>query len=444
VNRYLDDPEAVRALVREDCVHRDVYLSPEIFELEMRHLWRNTWIYVGHDSQVPNAGDYYTTELARQPVIMLRDAEGAVRVLMNRCAHKGASLLSAREGHCEGGLLRCPYHGWTYRLDGSIRTIPIKSGYEGTGLAGSSAAAGIVPVRNVATHRGFVFARLAETGPGFHEYFGDALSSIDNMVDRSPLGRLEVAGGTLRYLHDSNWMMFVENLNDTMHPMVSHESAAGTAKKLWTGHPEDEPKPMAIEQFLPFVNGYEFFDKMGVRIYDNGHSYSGVRYSIHSQYSAIGEYERLMEQAYGAERARQILGEVRHNTVYYPSLTIKGAIQAIRVARPIAPDRTVLESTTFRLAGAPDSLLQRTLLYTRLINAPTSIVGHDDQHNYHAIQEGLATDGNEWVSLHRNHSAEETRGLAGDYNGLSEISMRGQYRAWARFMTLDMPAGSVF
>jgi len=133
---------------------------------------------------------------------------------------------------------------------------------------------------------------------------------------------------------------------------------------------------------------------------------------------------------------------VRHNTVYYPSLTIKGAIQAIRVARPIAPDRTVLESTTFRLAGAPESLLQRTLLYTRLINAPTSIVGHDDQHNYHAIQEGLATDGNEWVSLHRNHSSDEARGLTGDYNGLSEISMRGQYRAWARFMTLDMAASA--
>lgn len=207
MNRYRDDPEAVRALVREDCVHRDVYVSPEIFELEMRHLWRNTWIYVGHDSQVPNAGDYLTTELARQPVIMLRDAEGTVRVLMNRCAHKGASVLSARTGHCEGGLLRCPYHGWTYRLDGSIRTIPIKSGYEGTALATSSAAAGIAPVRNVAIHRGFVFARLSETGPGFHEYFGDALSSIDNMVDRSPLGRLEVAGGTLRYLHDSNWKM---------------------------------------------------------------------------------------------------------------------------------------------------------------------------------------------------------------------------------------------
>ena len=68
----------------------------------------------------------------------------------------------------------------------------------------------------------------------------------------------------------------------------------------------------------------------------------------------------MMEQAYGAERARAILGEVRHNTVYYPSLTIKGAIQAIRVVRPLAVDRTLIESWTFRLAGAPAELLQRT------------------------------------------------------------------------------------
>ncbi len=86
------------------------------------------------------------------------------------------------------------------------------------------------------------------------------------------------------------------------------------------------------------------------------------------------------------------------------------------------------------------SLLQRTLLYTRLINAPTSVVGHDDQHNYHAIQEGLATDGNEWVSLHRNHTAPRPTDSPATTTALSEVSMRGQYRAWARFMTLDMPA----
>ena len=441
MSRYRNNPVAVRGLVRPDAVHRDVYINPEIFELEMEQLWRNTWIYVGHDSQVPSAGDYYTTDIARQPVIMLRDSNDKVRVLMNRCAHKGARLVSAPSGHCEGGLLRCPYHGWTYRLDGSIRTIPMKAGYEGTELPQTQSGHGVVSLPNVVNYRGFVFARLSPDGPDFHDYFGDSLTSIDNMVDRAPDGRLEVAGGVLRYLHDCNWKMFIENLNDTMHPMVAHESAAGTAKKLWAGQPEDAPKPMAIEQFLPFVNGYDFFDKMGVRIYENGHSYTGVKFSIHSNYSAVGDYEALLERAHGPERARAILGEVRHNTVYYPSLTIKGAIQAIRVVRPIAPDRTLIESWTFRLAGAPERLLQRTVMYTRLINAPTSVVGHDDRHCYRAIQDGLATDGNEWVSLHRNYSAHEREHISGDYNGTSEVSMRGQFRAWARFMTEGMAIG---
>ena len=434
---YRDQPEAIRALVREDAVHRDVYLSQELFDLEMERLWRNTWIYVGHDSQVPNIGDFYSTEIARQPLIMLRDESGTVRVLMNRGAHTGARLVSAMHGQCENRLLRCPYHGWTYRLDGSIRTIPMKSGYEGTALADSPNSRGIVNLPHVENYRGFVFARLSESGPGFREYFGESLTSIDNMVERAPEGRLEVAGGVLRFMHDCNWKMFIENLNDTMHPMVAHESAAGTAKKLWADKPEGTPKPMAIEQFLPFVNGYSFFDQMGVHIYENGHSYTGVNFSIHSAYSAIGEYESLMEKTYGAERARAILGEVRHNTVYYPSLTIKGAIQSIRVVRPIGPQQTLIESWTFRLAGAPAQLLRRTVMYTRLINAPTSVVGHDDRHCYRAIQEGLAAEGNDWVSLHRNWTERERTQLAGNYNGTSEVSMRGQYRAWQQFMAPD-------
>ena len=434
---YRDQPEAIRALVREDAVHRDVYLSQELFDLEMERLWRNTWIYVGHDSQVPNIGDFYSTDIGRQPLIMLRDEGGKVRVLMNRCAHKGARLVSAMHGQCENRLLRCPYHGCTYRLDGSIRTIPMKSGYEGTALADSPNSRGIVNLPHVENYRGFVFARLSESGPGFREYFGESLTSIDNMVERAPEGRLEVAGGVLRFMHDCNWKMFIENLNDTMHPMVAHESAAGTAKKLWADKPEGTPKPMAIEQFLPFVNGYSFFDQMGVHIYENGHSYTGVNFSIHSAYSAIGEYESLMEKTYGAERARAILGEVRHNTVYYPSLTIKGAIQSIRVVRPIGPQQTLIESWTFRLAGAPAQLLRRTVMYTRLINAPTSVVGHDDRHCYRAIQEGLAAEGNDWVSLHRNWTERERTQLAGNYNGTSEVSMRGQYRAWQQFMAPD-------
>jgi hypothetical protein len=193
---------------------------------------------------------------------------------------------------------------------------------------------------------------------------------------------------------------------------------------------------MVIEQFLPFVSDYEFFDKMGVKIYDNGHSYTGVNFSIHSSYSAIPEYAAQLEAAYGAERARAILGESRHNTVYYPSLTIKGAIQTIRVVRPIAVDRTLIESFTLRLVGAPPALLERSATYNRIINSPTSVVGHDDLYCYRAIQEGLASNGNEWVSLQRNYSDRERGpGMLGTHNGTSEVPMRGQFRAWLAALT---------
>ncbi len=437
MNRYRDDPHLIRSLVRGGEVHRDVYIDPELFDLEMQRLWHTAWVYVGHDSQVPNAGDFYTTEIARQPLLMTRTREGDVRVLYNRCAHKGAKIASAVSGNC-GGILRCPYHGWTYRLDGALRTVPLKGGYENSGFEESPAARGLTAVPGVAVHRGFVFARLSREGPAFAEYFGDSLSSIDNMADRSPVGRLEVVGGVLRYLHDCNWKMFVENLNDTMHPMVAHESSAGTVRDLWKDQPPDAPKPMVVEQFLPFVSNYEFFDKMGVKIYDNGHSYTGVNFSIHSKYSSMPDYEAQMEAAYGAERARAILGEIRHNTVYYPSLTVKGAIQTIRVARPMAVDRTLIESYTLRLVGAPQSLLERSVMYNRIINSPASVVGHDDLHCYRSLQEGLASEGNEWVSLHRNYSPEdEARGIAGIHNGTSEVPVRGQFRAWLAAMALD-------
>jgi benzoate/toluate 1,2-dioxygenase alpha subunit len=431
--RKFDDPATLRALVEDDRVHRDVYTDPAIFDLEMARLWSRTWLYVGHASQVPQPGDYVTTDLATQPVILVRHTDGTVRVLMNRCAHKGAKVVSSPSGNT-GRFFRCPYHAWAYETDGALYAVPRQQGYDGTRMRACEAGRGLVALPNVATYRGFVFARLADEGPDFATYFGESLSSIDNMADRSPEGELEIAGGVLRYAHDCNWKMFVENLNDTMHPMVVHESSAGTAKRLWADQPADQPKPMAVEQYVPFVSDYQFFDDMGVRVFENGHGWTGVNFSIHSQYSSVPEYEVGMKQAWGEERAARILGTARHNTVYYPSLTIKGAIQAIRVVRPVAVDRTIIESWTFRLKGAPDELLARTLTYSRLINSPMSVVGHDDLHAYRAIQAGLHAQGNDWVSLHRNFDPTEIGQRDLSVNGLSEISMRNQFRAWKKFM----------
>jgi phenylpropionate dioxygenase-like ring-hydroxylating dioxygenase large terminal subunit len=431
--RYRNNPDAIRALVREGEVHRDVYTDPELFEIEMAQLFGNTWVYVGHASQVPNAGDFLATTIGTQPVVMTRDGEGRIHVLHNRCPHKGTKVANETCGNA-GRLFRCPYHGWSFRMDGALHSIPVKEQYDGTGFAGTTAAQGMARVRHVHDYRDFVFAKLNDAGPDFHDYFGPSLSSLDNMIDRSPVGRLEVAGGVLRYLHRCNWKMLVENLTDTTHPMIAHESSAGTAKAL--GAKLGRPHP-AVEIYAPFVSPYEFYDRMGIRIWPNGHGHTGVHGGIHSNYGAIPGYFEAMVAAYGEARARAILDENRHNTVYFPNMTMKGPIQALRIFKPLAVDRTMVESWTFRLVGAPDQLLARTILYSRLINAPSSPVGHDDLEMYERAQESLHSDANRWVNMQRLYSTQERERPVAEIAGLSEWQMRNQYRAWRHYMTLD-------
>lgn len=428
------DLPAIRALVRETEVHRDVYTSPAVFDAEMRHVFGNAWVYVGHASQIPNLGDFTTTTIGTTPVVMVRQAQGAIGVLINRCPHKGTRVANEPCGNA-GRFFRCPYHAWSFRLDGTIAAIPLPSGYDDTGFKDSTAARGMTPVRNVRVYREFVFARLAEEGIGFEDFFGESLSSIDNMVDRSPVGRLEVAGGVLRYLHKCNYKMLMENLTDTCHPMVAHESSAGTAVNVWKTMPEGTPRHPAVEIYAPFMSSYQFYEGMGIRVWPNGHGHTGVSHSIHSDYSAIPGYFEQMVAAHGEDRAKAILDTNRHNTAYFPNMTVKGPIQTLRLFKPVAADRTMVESWTFRLVGAPDKLLERTLLYSRLINAPTSPVGHDDLEMYERAQDALHADANPWINMQRLYDAGEAGQGTATANGTTEWQMRNQFRAWAKFMT---------
>ena len=437
MNRYAGNAKAIKALVREMEVHRDVYVDEEVFQLEMEQLFPNCWVYVGHDSQVPNPGDYYGTTIGTQPILLVRHTDSTVRVLYNRCPHKGTRITSETCGNT-GKFFRCPYHAWSFKTDGSLLAVPLKKGYENTGFEQSEAAKGMTAVRHVRNYRGFVFAKLNDGGLDFEEFFGESLSSFDNMIDRSPVGQLKVAGGVLRYMHNCNWKMLVENQTDTCHPMVAHESSAGTAVEVWKKAPPGTKKPMAVEIIAPFMSPYEFFENMGIRIWDNGHGHTGVHHSIHSDYSAVPGYFDKMTAAYGEARAKAILDENRHNTVYFPNIMIKGPIQLLRLFKPISANKTLVESWTFQLVDAPDMLLERTLMYNRLINAPTSVVGHDDLEMYERAQEGLHSNGNEWVNVQRLYNADEATQVNATTNGTSEWPMRNQFRAWSKFMTMGM------
>lgn len=425
--------EDIKNLVEPTRIHRSIYTDPEVFDLEMERIFENTWVYLGHESQVKEPGDYLTVNIGRRPVIMVRDKDGSINVLHNQCTHRGAKVAGKKCGNARA--FRCCYHGWTFKTDGKLIGVPHKVGYEQTDFDINDPAFSLKVVRSE-SYRGFIFANLSPSGPDLKTFLGDAASSIDNMIDRSPDGELEITGGVLRYRHNCNWKLFIDNLNDTMHPMVTHQSVGDACQAYVDELPEGAPKTHEADIISPFGSSYKLFDEMGVSVGPNGHAFTGGEESIHSNYMDIPGYMEAMHKTYGEQKTQEILSVNRHNTIYYPSLTIKGAIQSIRIVRPISVNETEIETWTFRLKGAPDEMLHRTMLYSRLINSPSSMVGADDLEAYVRLQEGLMSGGTEWVDMCRFVGREEHK--EGDMIraiGTSDISLRNQYHAWLDYMT---------
>ncbi|AOB28273.1 MULTISPECIES: aromatic ring-hydroxylating oxygenase subunit alpha [Bordetella] len=120
---------ALGELIQRDgaLVNGRIYTDPEIFGLEMERIFSKVWVYVGHESQVANPGDYMTGYLAQQPIILTRDRAGQIHVLFNRCTHRGAKIVNRERGNER--LLTCMYHGWAFGHDGELRGIPLKKDF---------------------------------------------------------------------------------------------------------------------------------------------------------------------------------------------------------------------------------------------------------------------------------------------------------------------------
>jgi phenylpropionate dioxygenase-like ring-hydroxylating dioxygenase large terminal subunit len=423
------------AYIRPTAVHRSVYVDAAIFEAELSRVFERSWIYLGHESQVAQPGDYYATRLGRHPVVMVRGNDQKIRVFLNRCMHKGAQIVG--EGCGTGAkALRCGYHGWIFGLDGSLRSVPAKAGYDGGQVRPGADEFALRAVASADQYRGFIFARIAREGPSLREWLGPLAGSLDNFVDRAPAGEVEVAGGVLRYEHACNWKFFAENTLDALHPMVVHLSAARSAREVAAAH--DAAKnafAFELQALAPFAGSYTFFDEMGARVMANGHADLGGMASIHSSYQEDPDYLAAMVAAYGEQRAREILAISRNNSLAYPSVMFKAPVQLLRVIRPLAVDRTLIETWHFRLKGAPPSMLARTLSYSTLVNSAAGMVGPDDHQIYRQLQSGLATSQVEWVEMSRYTDA-------GDANpdgsvtvkGTSDAMYRGQFAAWRSLM----------
>jgi phenylpropionate dioxygenase-like ring-hydroxylating dioxygenase large terminal subunit len=429
------NPQDIAALVEPDRVHRRVYTDPAIFALEMERIFGRAWVYVGHESQVPQVGDYHQALVGRQAMFMIRGQDGAVHVLFNRCPHKGAQLVAFPDGNA-GKFLRCPFHGWNFKCDGTLHAVPIREGYAGTRLDFADPAFSVRRAPRQASYRGFVFASLDPAGPDLEDFLGGIRTSIDNFCDRAPAGEVEVAGGVFRVWQHSNWKIFFENLNDTSHPMVTHESAINAARAEYKARVPAGPMPFQLHIIEGNGEPYEFWDRLEMVAFDRGHSYMGAIFKPPTDPVSLAHIDAL-KAAYGAARTQEILEVQRHNSIIYPSCSPHTSFQQLRVIRPVAVDRTLVEIYTFRLKGAPEAVFQRSLVYANVVNSPSSVVMSDDIEVYARCQQGLGNDAGDWVSLHRD--AGRDRPIPGGFvaNGLSELPMRNQFRAWAEYMSRE-------
>ena len=426
------DTDYLRSLVRPDCVHRDVYIDPALFNLEIQRIFARAWNYLCHESQLPDPGDYLTGDIAGNPVVVIRHEDDTIKVLHNRCAHRGAKVLETNQGNAK--VLTCSYHGWSYGTDGGLRSIPCRDQYRDTEIDDNPAGYGLQEIRT-GSYRGFIFASLDDSAPHLSGYLGGARRALDNMVDRSPEGELEAVGSSFRAVYRNNWKIYLENLHDGMHPLNVHQSSIAASREQIAKleNTSGQTTPLALQLVQANAQGYRRMEELEVTCYEHGHSdMRGFRNPDHGADPFFQEYLNRHRHSYGPERSAEILNTNLHNVNFYPNASAHPRFLQLRVIRPVSVDRTAVEIFVFRWKGAPDEINQRNVVYANTIHSPSSLIKPDDLESYRRVQEGLHSSGREWISQHSlfDPDSDDTQ----PQSALSEQYIRNQYRAWLAYM----------
>jgi phenylpropionate dioxygenase-like ring-hydroxylating dioxygenase large terminal subunit len=425
----------LRTLVEPDRVHRRVYTDPAIFDLEMERIFGRTWLYVAHESQLRRSGDFIRARLANREVLVTRGEDGRIHVLDNRCAHRGALLCTAAQGNRRNFL--CPYHAWSFRLDGMLNAVPHPQSYpESFSLADPENQLGRPP--RVDVYRGFIFASLAANGPSLLEHLGSMTVAFDNLIDRSPDGEIELADSSFHLEYRGNWKMHHENANDTLHPGFVHESSVSTARSTRGAAPafdNDQTREMLeANGFGP--RDWETISLVGLpagHTYMTGFYRNGVLAPEKSD-PVRDAYRAALEARHG-ERTGEILALDRFNNLLYPNLNINAQYHQLRIVEPVAVDRTIVHAHCFRLKGAPEEIFHRAIRFLGNIGSPASMIFGDDAEVFARCQDGLTHGGAEWINAARGFGRDET-GNAGELRGTAtELPNRIQFAAWLRLMT---------
>ena len=319
----VEDPETGRYQVR-----RSVFTDEQLFELEMTHIFEGNWIYLAHESQIPNVGDYFTTYMGRQPIVITRNKDGELGALINACSHRGAMLCRRKTDNRT--TFTCPFHGWTFNNSGKL----LKAKDARTGgypeQFNKDGSHDLTRVARFENYRGFLFGSLNPDVLPLEEHLGDTTKVIDMIVDQSPDG-LEVLRGASTYTYDGNWKLQTENGADGYHVSSTHWNYAATTARRTAGESSNETKAMDAGTWGKQGGGY--FS------YDYGHLLLWMWWG-NPEDRPLFERKAELEAQFGSKKAEFMVGASR-NLCLYPNVYLMDQFSSqIRHFRPISVDQT--------------------------------------------------------------------------------------------------------
>ena len=203
-------------------ISREIFVNEEIYQQELERLFARVWLFVGHESQIPNPGDYFVSGMGEELVILCRDRAGKVHVFLNSCRHRGMKVCRYDEGNTP--VFTCPYHGWSYGTDGKLVGVPyFREAYH---EKLDKSQWGLVEVPQICCYKGTVWACWDSEAPSFFEYLGDFVRYLDLTLDGwdGSEGGTEILGGIQKWRIPCNWKFPAENFSGDSYHNISHRS----------------------------------------------------------------------------------------------------------------------------------------------------------------------------------------------------------------------------
>ncbi|MBT9385325.1 Rieske 2Fe-2S domain-containing protein [Pseudooceanicola sp. CBS1P-1] len=364
---------------------RDIFTDPEIYELEMKHIFEGNWVYLAHESQIPGANDYFTTWIGRQPIVITRDKQGELHAVINACAHRGAML--CRRKHGNKSSFTCQFHGWTFSNTGKL--LKVKDGKTGGYPEGfnKDGAHNLRAVPKFASYRGFLFGSLNPDVAELEEHLGETRVIIDQIVDQAPEG-IEVLRGNSSYTYDGNWKLQMENGADGYHVSSVHWNYSATM-----GHRKDEGTK-AVD-----ANGWSK-SIGGVYGFEHGHILLWTQ-TLNPEVRPVWNHRAALQARLGEEKTAFITGQTR-NLGLYPNVYLMDQFSTqIRVIRPLSVDRTEITIYCFAPKGEPaEERALRLRQYEDFFNV-SGMGTPDDLEEFRACQTAYSAADGIWNDLSR-------------------------------------------